>query len=446
MSEELDPTEIRERLPQLLQGPPSRLRGSLAEVHPADLAEWMLDLSEQDAWRIFESLDIEERAEVIEEAEDQLREQLVDGMTPRQLSELVEELPADEVADLLSMVEPSVVDQVLRGIDFERAKGLRKLATYDPESAGGVMITEFVTSPLGSRVGDAIKLIKAEGDEVEEGLGLYVVDEAGKPVGYLTDRMLLTHSIHDSVDEVMSDPFSVHVDADQEEAATTIAHYGLSELGVVDDTGALVGTIPLEDAQEVLEEEASEDIHKLVGISPEQQTRLPIYKRVLARLPLQGVTVLGGLLTAWMIRWILGAEAEGAKTLAYVPIVIGLAGNVGVQCSTILVRAFATGEVEPERELSVLGSETMAGILIGLICGGATSLVTIFGGEPSHFALSIGLAIACAVTLAAFLGCAVPMLCRRMGIDPAIIAGPFLITVSDISGTSLYLLVVSLMK
>jgi magnesium transporter len=167
---------------------------------------------------------------------------------------------------------------------------------------------------------------------------------------------------------------------------------------------------------------------------------------VIARLPLQGVTVLGGLATATIIDLALAAGgrelSRSEDFLRFVPIVIGLAGNVGIQASTILVRAFATGEVEPDRELSVLASESLVGLLIGLICGTLTAVaVGLLEGDARGFSFgaAVGCAIASAVCWAAVLGCLVPMSCRRLGIDPAIVAGPFLITVSDVSGTSLYL-------
>jgi len=443
MTEEEQETLNKDALRAQLRGLHEDLIDFLEELHAADLAAWMLDLDERECRQVFDALDAEQRAEVLEEAKDSLREKLLDLLTPRQLTEVVEELPADEVVDMLSHLEPEEVEQVLRGVNFERARGLRQLASYEPETAGGVMSTEFVAVPTGTRVGDAIKLIKTEGDEVEEGHGLFVVDADSHPIGYVTDRALLTNSIHDEVDRLMTDPYSVTVDLDQEDAAVVLARYGLTELAVVEDDGRLVGSITIDDAQEVLEEEASEDMLRLVGTSPVHQTRLPIHKRVLARLPLQVITVLGGLVTAAVIDALLpvdpgGNHARGRELLAFVPVVIGLAGNVGVQASTILVRAFATGEVEPDREMSVLGSETLVGLVIGLICGAATFAATMLWKDTS-LAIAIGIAITCAVTWAAFLGCMVPMLCRRIGIDPALIAGPFLITISDISGTSLYL-------
>jgi len=441
--ESYDPSLLKQHFTESLVGPKEELRLFLEGVHPADTAEWLLDLSAEEGWRVLQLLDGEARAEVLVHAEESVSAPLLERMSPTELTEVVEELPADDAVDVLALVEDSVTEQVLQRVDLERAEGLRELASYDPQSAGGVMNSELVTVPEGVRLGDAIKLIKNEGEEGEDGQGVFVLDGQDRPVGYLSFRQLITHSIHEEVRDVMAQPVSVGVEVDQEEAAGLIQHYQLEELAVVDPAGALVGAISADDAIAILEDEASEDFLKLVGAPADQPTRQSISRRVWTRLPLQGVTVLGGLLTAWILDKALGEHLSGdAELLRFIPIVIGLAGNVGIQCSTILVRGFATGEVERERELAVLRGEVATGFLIGLICGTATMLITGFtesSGEAWSFAFAIGAAITVAVSWAALLGCVVPTVCRRVGIDPAVVAGPFLITVSDISGTVLYL-------
>jgi len=433
----------KEQFLKHLGGAAEELQALLQDIHPADIAEWLLDLDSEESWRVFKGLDCEGRAAVLSHAEDVTRTPLLERMSLEQLTEVVQELPADDVVDLLALVEDSVTEQVLRNVDLERAAGLRKLSLYDPESAGGVMNSELVTVPADLRIGDAIKLIKTEGEEAEESRGIFVVDEDSHPIGYLSDRQLLTHSIHEEVREVMAQPVSITIDADQEEAAGLVQHYQLEELAVVDASGVLVGAIAADDAHVVLEEEASEDFLKLVGAPADQPTRQSVPRRVWNRLPLQGVTVIGGLLTAWILELVLGDHLNGkTDLLRFIPIVIGLAGNVGIQSSTILVRGFATGEVEKDREFAVLRGEVMVGFLIGLICGTATTLITTTvesGTMRPEFAIAVGAAIMVAVTWAALLGCVVPLVCRRIGIDPAVVAGPFLITVSDISGTVLYL-------
>lgn len=447
MEEQEQEQTPRELILEALEGPQGALEALLEELHEADIAEALLDCSDREAWTAFESLSLGKRAEVLSCAEDSLREQLLEQLTPRQISAIVEGMAADDVVDLLALSGHEVTERVLRNVELGRARELRELASYAPDSAGGLMTTEFVVIPDGLRIGDAIKDLKNAGLESDESAGVFVVDAEGKPVGYVPDRELLRHSIHEEVSEVMSDPIAVPVEMDQEEVAQRILKYGLNEIAVVDASGAVVGIVHGDDAHEVLEDEASEDMLRMVGTSPEHQTRLPLLRRVATRLPLQSLTVVGGLVTAAIIEMAIGAQNTAVALLQYIPIIIGLAGNVGIQASTILVRAFATGEVEPEREASVLLSETVVGLVIGLLCGAATTGVIYFTGDSEsvlRFALAIGIAIASAVTWAAFLGCLVPMTCRRAGIDPAVVAGPFLITVSDISGTALYLLVAGL--
>ncbi len=447
MDEQEQEQTPRELILAALDGPHGGLEAQLEELHEADIAEALLDCSDRDAWTAFDALSLEKRSEVLSHAEDSLREQLLEQLTPRQIGAIVEGMAADDVVDLLALSGHEVTERVLRNVELERARELRELAAHAPDSAGGMMTTEFLVIEEGTRIGDAIKHLKNAGMEADESTGVFVVDQEGRPVGYVPDRELLRHSIHESVNSVMADSIEVPIDMDQEEVAQRILKYGLSELAVVDGFGAMVGIVHADDAHDVLEEEASEDMLRMVGTSPGLQTRLPILRRVATRLPLQSLTVIGGLLTAAIIEMAVGGDSTAVALLRYIPIIIGLAGNVGIQASTILVRAFATGEVEPDREASVLVSETVVGLVIGVLCGAATTAVIYLSGNQEsdfRFAIAIGLAIASAVTWAAFLGCLVPMTCRRVGIDPAIVAGPFLITVSDISGTALYLAVAGL--
>jgi magnesium transporter len=436
---------------------PVELARILEEVHPADLAEWMDELEDEDAVRVFEVLDVESQAELLDFAEDSVAKALIDAVPVPRLVEIVEELPADEVADLLALASEEKSEEVLRHVDVERAKGLRELLAFDAESAGGVMTSEYVAIPRGTNVGDAIKEIRSEeGPAGEEEVGVFVVDDGGRPVGFVSDRELLTTPIHTPIEEVMeTDLVMTSAEEDQEEAANLVAKYNLSALPVVDEAGVLIGVISAEDAHDVLQDEVEEDIYRLVGTSTEDPTRLPVLVRVRHRLPLQALTVLGGIFTAWILDLALPSKNGGEGTvdiLRYLPLIIGLAGNVGVQSSTILVRAFATGEVSPDREMSVLGSEVLTGFVIGLLCGLATTAFILGGdaawggtGGSARFAISVGFAIAVAVSWAAFLGCTVPILCQRWGIDPAIVAGPFLITLSDISGAAIFVGVAGMM-
>lgn len=436
-----------EEFEERLQESPAKAAGLLVDVHPVDVATWLRDVPDEDAWHVFSTLDTERQAEVLGCAEERLRADLIQRLSADSLRQIVELLPPDDAVDLLAEADERVAEDVLHSIPIELAHELRGLIAYPPESAGGVMTTDFVTVTTGTRVGDAVKEIKKEGEDLEDEIGVFVVDADDQPVGYLTDRALLTHSIHDSVDEAMVAPFTISAGEDQEEAGNLFSKYNLQALGVIDDTGALIGVISSEDAQEIVENELREDILRLVGTAPsEQQTRLPVLTRVRQRMPLMAVTVLGGLLSAKILELFLQEGGSGGTStiLRFLPLIIGLAGNVGIQSSTILVRAFATGEVEPKRELSVLIAEVLVGMSIGVICGGLTAFFASYmdsGSLLDPTGGAVGLAIVTAVTWAAVLGCVVPMSCRRLRIDPAIVAGPFLVCLSDISGSAIYIVV-----
>lgn len=432
---------------EVLAESPARAAVLLADVHAADAADWLQDSEAEDRHRVFGLLPAHLQADILEYADEPLTQELVARLGPKDLGEVLEELPSDEAADVLGEADARVVNDALAEVDPETAQDIRTLLRYEPDTAGGAMATEFVVASEGQRIGDVVKEIRKEGEDAEPDLGVFVLDGDGRPVGYISDRALLTHSIHTPVDEVMVEPFLIPVGDDQEEAARTIAKYSLDALAVVDGGGAMLGVISADDAADILEEEVGEDFARLTGTGSEgQQTRLPVLVRVRQRLPLMGLTVLAGLASAKILSMVLGGSAEEdprEAILRYLPLIVGLAGNVGIQSSTIFVRGFATGEVEPDREWSVFGSEWTVGSIIGVFCGLTTWLVAglIESSGASGLGLAVGVAVVAAVGWAGMLGGLIPIACRRFGIDPAIVAGPFLIALSDVSGSAIYILV-----
>lgn len=424
----------------------------LADVHPADAKEWLRDTDEDDRHRVFGALSAEIQASILEYADESFTQELVARLDASDLREVLEKLPSDEAADVLIKADERVANDALDRMAPGVAQELRELLLYEPDTAGGVMATEFVSAAENQRIGDVVKEVRKEGKDAEADLGVFVLDEKRRPVGFLPDRALLTHSIHTPVGDVMVDPFVISVGDDQEVAAQTIAKYSLDSLAVVDADGVMLGVISDDDAADILEDEVSEDFARLTGTGSDgQQTRLPILVRVRQRMPLMGITVVGGLLSAKVLALALGsssadgggAPSTGEAILRYIPLIVGLAGNVGIQSSTIFVRGFATGEVEPDREWSVFRTEWCVGALIGLLCGTATWLTASYleSATSPGLGMAVGVAVMAAITWAAFLGGVVPIACRRMGIDPAIVAGPFLIALSDLSGSVIYILV-----
>ena len=435
---------------EVLAESPARAAVLLADVHPADATEWLRDTEEDDRHRVFGALSTTCQADILEEADEALPQELIARLDAKDLGEVLEELPSDEAADVLVDADDRVVNDALEQISPETAEGLRVLLSYAPATAGGVMATEFVAASVGQRIGDVVKEVRKEGEDAEPDLGVFVLDDDQRPIGYLSDRALLTNKIHTPVEDVMVEPAIVEAVEDQESVAQTMAKYSLESIAVVDAEGAMLGVISSEDAADILEEEVSEDFARLTGTGSDgQQTRLPIFVRVRQRMPLMALTVLAGLASAKILAYALGSssgespnEDVAEAILRYLPLIVGLAGNVGIQSSTIFVRGFATGEIEPDREGAVFLNEWTVGTIIGFLCGTATWLVAGFieSGTPG-LGVAVGTAVFAAVTWAAMLGGVVPIVCRRMGIDPALVAGPFLIAMSDVSGSAIYILV-----
>ncbi len=281
----------------------------LADVHPADAMEWLQDTEEEDRHRVFGALSAEIQAAILEYADEAFTQDLVARLDARHLHEVLEELPSDEAADVLIEADDRIANDALDRMAPETAQELRELLRYEPDTAGGVMATEFVDAKAGQRIGDVVKEVRKEGEDAEADLGVFVLDDARRPVGFISDRALLTHSIHTPVDEVMVEPFVIAVGDDQEVAAQTIAKYSLDSLAVVDADGVMLGVISDEDAADILEDEVSEDFARLTGTGSEgHQTRLPILVRVRQRMPLMGLTVLGGLLSAKVLAMALGSD------------------------------------------------------------------------------------------------------------------------------------------
>ncbi len=428
---------------------PARAAALLVDVHAADAVEWLRDTEDRDRSLVFGAMPPTCQAAILEHADEALTQELIAPLDARLLTQVLEELPSDEAADVLIEADDRVANDALERLSPATADALRTLLSFDPESAGGIMATDFVVTYPGERIGDVVKSVRKGAEDIEPDVGVFVLDQQRRPIGYLSDRALLTHTIHSPVEEVMCEPFVVAVEEDQEGVAQLMAKYGLQSVAVVDDAGGILGVISSEDASAILEEEVDEDIALLVGVgSDQQQTRLPVLVRVRQRLPLMGLTVLAGLASAKILAVALGHGAEGGESgvqqaiLRYLPLIVGLAGNVGIQSSTIFVRGFATGEVDEDREWPVFFTEWGVGTLIGALCGVATWLVAGFieAGTPGLGA-AVGCAVFAAVAWAAMLGGVIPIACRRLGIDPAVVAGPFLIALSDVSGSAIYIFV-----
>ena len=295
-------------------------------THPADAVEWLRDTKTGTAPR-FGALSPTCQAAILEHADEAFTQDLIAPLDARLLTQVLEELPSDEAADVLIEADDRVANDALERLAPETADSLRTLLSFDPESAGGIMATDFVVTRPGERIGDVVKAVRKGAEDIEPDVGVFVLDQQGRPIGYLPDRALLTNTIHAPVEEVMR---ALRPGRGPGGGAQLMAKYGL--VAVVDDTGALLGVISAEDAAAILEEEVDEDIALLVGVgADQQQTRLPCSSACGAA-PAHGPHGRGRARERQDPRprprpWIGGRRRAQQAILRYLPLIVGLAAR-----------------------------------------------------------------------------------------------------------------------
>lgn len=435
------------------------------ELRAVDIAEALTHADNDTARVIVSLLDDERAAEALISTDDHTRAAVTAALDVDHLTRIVEELDPDDAADVLPLIDDERRPTVLAGLDPEFRAAVARLSGYAPDSAGGIMTTEVFSVDAAATCAQALAKI-GEAEQPETISRLYVTDAAFRLVGVVSLKDLLTSRHDRRVGEIMdADVISVRVDEDQEESARLADRYHLASLPVVDHQRRLIGLITVDDIMDVLEEEASEDMMLLAGTNVSHPTTEPIASRLRARAPWLTVTLLGTFLAGLLLEAIeaaffpsqlddamqrlLGASAESPRAVAnahafkmlmyYIPLIGGMAGNVGSQSSTIMVRGFATGEVDPTKPGRVLRGEMLLALLIGLGAGLLVgALVSATHPDYPVLGLIVGAALPCAIVAAALAGTLIPFACQAVRVDPAYAGGPFLLTLNDLAAYTIY--------
>ena len=420
----------------------------LGALHPADIADVIDSAPHDSRERLFSLLDDEIKPAVLAELEAVAGAHVVESLTNRELSEIVEEMDPDDAADLIGDLPEERADVVLGLMDDEGSEDVRKLLEYDEDTAGGIMTTDVVSMQGDRTVAEALEAI-AYLDEDEPFVSAYTVDGQDHLIGSVSVWALLREKNRQRPlrEIAQTKVASAHVNVDQEEVARLLTHYDLSALPVVDDDGVLVGRVTVDDIIDVVEEEASEDIFRLAGSDDAELDSWSPLKSCAVRLPWLLMTLLGGFVTSLILKHFHARLSEIIILAAFVPIVLAMGGNTGIQSSTLIVRRIALGTLEGRSVFRLLSREIMIGALMGLVCGlvmGAWAHFVIVRGmgghmlHPVHLAAVVGLALFSAMTFAAMFGALVPILLDRFRIDPAVASGPFITITNDISALLIY--------
>ena len=427
-------------LEALLRSPPaeSDLRIMLDVAFAADIAEILEDLSGKERVLVLRCLSPEKAADVIEFAPDRLQKSILTTLlTQSEIAGILNEIAPDEGADLLEMLPDETGERALESVEPAQAQAIRSLATYDPETAGGRMTTEFVTVSPDLTIGEALELLRQSLD-LESVSNVYVLDGDDRLVGVLSMRDILEAEPAALVrDEMIRDVVSALVEDDQEDASRLLDRYDFASLPVVDDEHRLRGVITVDDAMEVLEEEAEEDIALIAG-SGVVTARDSVLRHLKFRLPWLFVTLAGGMLAVFLARQFKGSLREVPELSYFMPVILGMAGNVGIQSSTVMVRGFATGEMILGMATRTVMRQIVVGLVVGVICGVATGIVAAIFTGMITMGYAVAISLALGITAAAFAGTVLPIACERLNIDPAVASGPVITTMNDLLGLLIY--------
>ncbi len=426
-------------------GPASRQL--LAELRPQELIEHWPDLDADQRARLIAALPTENAAELVSNLPEEEQSGLLEVLAPREATAVLEELDPDDLADALQALEehdPEHAAAVKDLLGPETRAIVETLASYEEEAAGGLMTPEFVSLTASMTVGQALEFLRRASPDAETIYYLYVVDRNRRLLGVLSLRELIVAAPTTRIGDIMDpDVVRVATGTDQEEVARIIADYDLSVLPVVDEADRLVGIVTVDDVLDVVELEATEDIHRL-GAAPVDldYARAKPFLLFRKRVPWLVLLVVSMTLTFNVISYFEDIIAEVVILAAFIPLLIGTGGNVGAQVATLVVRALATRDLELRDYLRVLVKEVGTGLLLGLAFGVfIMGYVLLFQPEP-RIALALGITMLLIALTANLVGASLPFLFRRFGIDPALTSSPGITTVMDVVGLLIYFHVV----
>ena len=427
----------------LRRGAAARLTKIVNKSHAADLSVVFRSLSNAERLKLFNLIqDLEQKGLLFSELEEDIFLDLVEGMKADDLVQIFETMPTDDVADLLGRMPDEQADAILSKMKREGSDELEGLLRYEDDSAGGIMVPDFVALTQETTAKDAIASLQKEYLDVEMPFYLYVVDEYGKLVGVSSLRQLVVVPPETALKNFMTtDVFSVRTDMDQEEVAKLVARYDILAVPVVDETNRLVGIVTVDDVIDIFRKEATEDILKMAGAGEEFVETKSIFKSMKIRLPWLFASCLGGILAFFIIDQFENSLSRFIYLAAFIPVIMGMGGNIGTQSATIVVRGLATGRLSIREFWPVILKELSVGFILGLVYGVLIGSVAQFRYRMELLALSVGIAVVSSMAVAALVGSLVPMAFARMNIDPAVATGPFVTTAMDIISVVLYFVI-----
>jgi magnesium transporter len=427
----------------LLDESPGDVAAETEALHPADLADVAEALPRARLAQLLRALPAARAADVLEYLDEELRSELLEELSARQAAELVSQMTPDDRADALEDLGDERADEILSEITGDARGETERLLGYEPDTAGGLMTTEFVSVAEDSSVDAALESVRAaaRAGRKEAMYAIYALDGTRRLRGVFSLRDLLAAPPGSRVpDIVQHDVVSVPPTADREEVARLTSKYDLVAVPVVDANGRLLGVVTVDDVIDAMVEEQTEDVQRLGAIEPLEAPYFQAGFWSIARKRAGWLVLLffAELLTATAMARYEATLTSALALVFFVPLIISSGGNSGSQSATLITRALAVGDVELRDALRVLTREGMQGLALGAFLGVFGFVRVMLGGEPMSMAVVVGVTLLAVVVTGTLVGATLPLVLTRLGFDPALASSPFVASFVDVAGILIY--------
>ena len=419
-----------------------KIKEELTEIHAADIAEIYEAIELEQAHFLHNIIEDEKGADILMELEDDLRDQLLDNLSPKEIAEeVLENLESDDAADIVSELPQEVKEEVLSHLeDVEHASDIADLLNYPEDTAGGLMAKELIKVNKNWTVMRCVREMRKQAENVSFVYTIYVVDDNDILAGTLSLKKLLLTDAKTIISEIYKeDIIMINANENNEEVGNIMNKYDLIVLPVVNDLGQLIGRITVDDVMEVIKEEAEKDYQMASGISEDVESSDSIWTLTRARLPWLLIGMIGGLLGAKVIG-IFDIE-KNYQMAFFIPLIAAMGGNVGVQSAAIVVQGLAGGSIEFNGTFKRLIKELGVALVNGIICSSIIYIATFLLGYGVWLSATVSIALLAVIIFAALFGTFVPLSLDKYKIDPALATGPFITTVNDVLGLFIYFLI-----